>query len=56
MPRRAHLGRRIEVLGLSMIVDHRTYTVRPGPLQKQRALYETYGFAAQKRHRGSLRP
>ena len=35
-----------------MIVDHRTYTVRPGTLRKQLALYEKHGFAAQKRYFG----
>ena len=35
-----------------MIVDHRTYTVRPGTIRKQLALYEKHGFAAQKRHFG----
>jgi len=35
-----------------MLLDHRTYTVRPGTLHKQLALYEKYGFAAQKRHLG----
>jgi len=35
-----------------MLVDHRTYTVRPGTLRKQLSLYEKHGFAAQKRHFG----
>ncbi len=35
-----------------MLIDHRTYTVRPGTLRKQLALYEKYGYAAQKRHFG----
>jgi hypothetical protein len=35
-----------------MILDHRTYTVRPGTIRKQLALYEKHGFAAQKRHFG----
>lgn len=35
-----------------MLLDHRTYTVRPGTLQKQLALYEKYGLATQKRHLG----
>jgi NIPSNAP protein len=35
-----------------MLLDHRTYTVRPGTLRKQLALYEKHGFAAQKRHFG----
>jgi hypothetical protein len=35
-----------------MLVDHRTYTVRPGTLELQLALYEQFGFEAQKRHLG----
>ena len=35
-----------------MIVDHRTYTVRPGTLPKQLELYEKHGLAVQKRHLG----
>ncbi len=35
-----------------MLLDHRTYTVRPGTLRKQLALYEKFGLAAQKRHFG----
>lgn len=35
-----------------MLVDHRTYTVRPGTLRKQLALYEKHGLAAQKRYFG----
>jgi|UniRef100_A0A8J4M5F1 hypothetical protein len=35
-----------------MLIDHRTYTVRPGTLAKQIALYEQYGLAAQQRHLG----
>ena len=35
-----------------MLLDHRTYTVRPGTLQKQLALYEKYGLAVQIRHLG----
>ena len=35
-----------------MLVDLRTYTVRPGTLKKQLALYEKHGFAPQKRHFG----
>ena len=36
----------------SMLLDHRTYTVRPGTLRKQMALFEKHGLAAQKRHFG----
>ena len=35
-----------------MLIDHRTYTLRPGTLRKQLALYEKYGLAAQKRYFG----
>ena len=35
-----------------MLIDHRTYTLRPGTLRKQMALYEKHGLAAQKRHFG----
>ena len=35
-----------------MLVDHRTYTVRPGTIRKQLALYEKHGLAPQKRHFG----
>lgn len=35
-----------------MLIDHRTYTVKPGTMAKQMALYEQYGLAAQKRHLG----
>ena len=35
-----------------MLVDHRTYTVRPGTFRKQLALYENHGLAPQKRHFG----
>ncbi len=36
-----------------MLLDHRTYTVRPGTLHLQLALYEGFGFEAQKRHLGA---
>jgi hypothetical protein len=35
-----------------MLVDHRTYTVKPGTMAKQMALYQEYGFKAQTRHLG----
>lgn len=35
-----------------MIYDHRTYTVRPGTMPKQMALYKEYGYAPQTRHLG----
>jgi hypothetical protein len=35
-----------------MLVDHRTYTVKPGTMAKQMALYEEYGLTPQKRHLG----
>ena len=36
----------------SVLVDHRTYRVRPGTLQRHLDLYEEYGFQAQVRHLG----
>ena len=36
----------------NMLVDHRTYTVKPGTMAKQVALYQEFGLAAQKRHLG----
>ena len=35
-----------------MLLDHRTYTCRPGTIKKHLAIYEQYGLAAQKRHLG----
>jgi hypothetical protein len=35
-----------------MLIDHRTYTVRPGTMPQQLKLYEELGLAAQKRHLG----
>jgi hypothetical protein len=35
-----------------MLVDHRTYTVRPGTMGKQMALYQEFGWKAQTRHLG----
>ena len=35
-----------------MLADVRTYTVRPGTLKKQLALYAKHGFVPQKRHFG----
>jgi len=35
-----------------MLIDHRTYTVRPGSMPAQLKLYEEFGLAAQKRHLG----
>ena len=35
-----------------MLVDHRTYTVRPGTMARQLALYQEFGFKAQTRHLG----
>ena len=35
-----------------MLVDHRTYTVKPGTMGKQMALYQEYGWKAQPRHLG----
>jgi hypothetical protein len=36
----------------AMLIDHRTYTVRPGTMPQQLKLYEQFGLAAQKRHLG----
>ncbi len=35
-----------------MLLDHRTYTCRPGTLRKHLALYEEHGWAAQTEHLG----
>jgi hypothetical protein len=35
-----------------MIFDHRTYTCRPGMLQKQLALYREHGLEPQRKHLG----
>lgn len=35
-----------------MLIDHRTYRVKPGTAQAYLDLYEQYGFAAQTRHLG----
>ena len=35
-----------------MLVDHRTYRLKPGTLQSALELYEQHGFAAQTRHLG----
>ena len=35
-----------------MLLDHRTYTVKPGTMAKHLAIYQEYGFAPQKRHLG----
>ena len=35
-----------------MIFDHRTYTCRPGTLQRQLQLYAEHGWAIQRRHLG----
>jgi hypothetical protein len=36
-----------------MIFDHRTYTCKPGTIQKQLELYEKHGKAPQERHLGA---
>ena len=36
----------------AMLLDHRTYTCRPGTLRKQLALYQEHGWAAQTEHLG----
>ena len=35
-----------------MLVDHRTYRMKPGRMQAHLDLYEQYGYAAQVRHLG----
>ena len=35
-----------------MILDHRTYTCRPGTIKKHLALYEQFGWPVQSRHLG----
>lgn len=35
-----------------MLIDHRTYTVRPMTLKKQLALYEEFGFPVQLKYIG----
>jgi hypothetical protein len=35
-----------------VLVDHRTYRVKPGTLQPHLDLYEQYGYAPQTRHLG----
>jgi hypothetical protein len=35
-----------------MLLDHRTYTVKPGTMAKHLAIYHEYGFTPQKRHLG----
>ncbi len=37
---------------MNVLVDHRTYRLRPGTLQPALDLYEQHGFAAQTRHLG----
>nr|WP_294526916.1 NIPSNAP family protein [uncultured Rhodopila sp.] len=35
-----------------MLIDHRSYTVKPGTLTRQIALYKEFGLTPQKRHLG----
>ena len=35
-----------------MLIDHRTYTLRPGTMAKHLAIYEEYGLKPQRRHLG----
>ena len=35
-----------------MLVDHRTYRIKPGYMQKHLGIYEEFGNAAQTRHLG----
>ena len=36
-----------------MLVDHRTYRIKPGMTQAHLAIYEQYGLAPQSRHLGA---
>lgn len=35
-----------------MLIDHRTYTVKPGTMSRHLKIYEEYGFEVQKRYLG----
>lgn len=35
-----------------MLLDHRTYVIKPGKMQAHIDIYEKYGYAAQVRHLG----
>lgn len=35
-----------------MLLDHRTYTVKPGTMAKHMAIYQEFGLKPQKRHLG----
>jgi hypothetical protein len=35
-----------------LLVDHRTYRIKPGHMQTHLKIYEEFGFAAQSRHLG----
>jgi len=35
-----------------MLIDHRTYTVKPGTMSRHLKVYEEYGFEVQKRYLG----
>jgi hypothetical protein len=35
-----------------MLLDHRTYTVKPGTMAKQMAIYQEFGYGPQTRHLG----
>jgi hypothetical protein len=35
-----------------MLIDHRTYTVKPGSMAKQMAIYQEFGFGPQTKHLG----
>jgi NIPSNAP len=37
----------------SVLVDHRTYRIKPGMTQAHLAIYEQYGLAAQSKHLGA---
>jgi len=37
----------------SVLIDHRTYRIKPGMMADHLALYEKHGFSAQTRHLGA---
>jgi hypothetical protein len=37
---------------MMLLIDHRTYRIKPGQTRKHLEIYETYGYEAQVRHLG----
>jgi hypothetical protein len=54
LPRKNSPARRLAPLSKedNVLVDHRTYRIKPGMTQAHLAIYEKYGLAAQTRHLG----